>query len=178
MKFLRNLFIVIAVIAVVLIVVGFFLPQTAHVERSIVVNASPDTVFQEVNTFEEYNDWSPWFKRDPDAVYEYSGADSGVGAKMSWKSDDPQVGNGSQEIIESTYPKHVKMELFFGEDPKPGYASFNLKELGPNQTELTWSFDADFGNNIIGRYFGIFMDDMLGPDYEQGLESLKAKIES
>ena len=178
MKLLRNLFIIIAVIAIILVVVGFFLPQTAHVERSIVINASPDTVFQEVNTFEEYNDWSPWFKRDPEAVYEYSGPNSGIGAKMSWKSEVPQVGNGSQEIIESTYAKHVKTELIFGEDPKPSYASFELEELGPKSTKLTWSFDADFGNNIIGRYFGIFMDKMLGPDYESGLESLKNKIEN
>ena len=178
MKFLKNLFIVIAVLAIILIVVGFFLPKTSHVERSITINASRDAVFQQVNTFEDYNSWSPWFDRDPNAEYSYSGPDSGVGAQMSWKSDNSQVGNGAQKIVESTYPKLVKMELLFGEDPNPGYATFELEEVSSQQTKLTWSFDADFGNNIIGRYFGMFMDGMLGPDYEKGLQSLKAKIES
>ena len=178
MKFLKNLFIVIAVIAIVLIVVGFFLPKDVHVERSITIDAAPDTVFQQVNTFSSYNSWSPWFQRDPEAEYTYSGPDSGVGAMMSWKSDNPQVGNGSQEIVESTYPKLVKTKLLFGDDPEPGYAVFELEELAPRQTKLTWSFDVDFGNNIIGRYFGLFMDDMLGPDYEKGLQSLKDKIEN
>ena len=55
MKFLKNLFIVIAVLAIIIIVVGFFLPKTAHVERSIVINASQDKVFQQVNSFDDYN---------------------------------------------------------------------------------------------------------------------------
>jgi len=177
MKFLKNLFIVIAVLAIIIIVVGFFLPKTAHVERSIVINASQDKVFQQVNSFDDYNSWSPWYKLDPEAKYEYSGPDSGVGAKMSWESDNAQVGIGSQEIVESTYPKLVKTELLFGEDPNPGYATFELEELGPRETKVTWSFDADFGSNIVGRYFGFFLDSMLGDTYEEGLQALKQEIE-
>ncbi|GAA4362737.1 SRPBCC family protein [Kangiella marina] len=178
MKFLKNLFIVIVVLAVVLVVVGFFLPKTSHVERSIVIEASQDTVFQEVNSFENYNNWSPWFKLDPDAEYTFSGPDSGVGATMAWDSEKAQVGVGSQEIVESTYPNFVKAKLLFGEDPNPGYISYTIEELGPRQSKLTWAFDADFGNNIVGRYFGMFMDGMLGPKYEEGLQALKEDIES
>lgn len=178
MKILKNLLLIIAALAIVLIVVGLFLPQTAHVERSITIDASRDTVFQQVNTFEDYNSWSPWFELDPNAQYEFTGPEAGVGAKMSWTSDEPKVGNGSQEIVESEYPDHVKTKLLFGEDPNPGFAVFTLEELDGQQTKLTWSFDADFGYNIMGRYFGIFMDDMLGPSYEKGLNSLKQKIEN
>lgn len=177
MKFLKYLFLIIAALAVVIVVVGFFLPKSVHMERSTTINASIDKVFQQVNTFEDYNSWSPWFERDPNAEYQFSGPETGVGAKMAWQSDDAQVGDGSQEIVESTYPKHVKTELMFGEDPKPGYAVFTLEELGPRETKITWSFEADFGNNIIGRYFGLMMDSMLGPDYEKGLASLKANVE-
>ena len=178
MKFLKNLFIVIAVLAIVIIIVGFFLPKTAHVERSITINASQDKVFQQVNTFDDYNNWSPWYKMDPDAKYEFSGPDSGVGAMMSWDSENAQLGTGSQKIVESTYPKLVKTELLFGEDPKPGYATFELEELGPRETKVTWSFDADFGNNIVGRYFGVFLDSMLGSTYEEGLQALKEEVEN
>ncbi|AOE50563.1 SRPBCC family protein [Kangiella sediminilitoris] len=178
MKILKNLLLIIAAIAIVLIVVGFFLPQTAHVERSITIDASRDTVFQKVNSFEDYNSWSPWFERDPNAAYQYSGPDSGVGAKMSWQSDNPQVGNGTQEIIESDYPEYVKAEIYFGEEPEPSYAEFIIEEVGIQKTKLTWTFDIDFGSNLIGRYYGIFMDDMLGPEYQKGLRSLKQQIES
>ena len=177
MKFLKYFFIVIAVLVIALVVVGFFLPKQVHVERTIIINASQDKVFQQVNTYKNYNDWSPWFKLDPDADYEFSGPDSGVGATMSWQSEDSQVGSGSQKIVESRSPSFVKSELVFGEDPNPGYAIFELEELGPRETKVTWSFDADFGSNIIGRYFGLFMDGMLGPSYEEGLQSLKKNIE-
>ncbi|WP_223671278.1 SRPBCC family protein [Kangiella shandongensis] len=178
MKILKSLLLIIAAIAIVLIVVGLFLPQKAHVERSITVDAPRDAVFQQVNTFKDYNSWSPWYQRDPNAKYEFTGPESGVGAKMAWESDNSQVGNGSQEIVESDYPSHVKTKLLFGEDPNPGYAVFTLEEIDVQKTKLTWSFDADFGYNIMGRYFGVFMDDMLGPDYEKGLQSLKQKIEN
>ena len=96
---------------------------------------------------------------------------------MAWTSELREVGSGLQEIIESDYPRHVKTKLYFGDDPNPGYATYTLEKLGPNQTKLTWSFDADFGNNIIGRYFGLMMDGMLGPDYEKGLAKLKSTLE-
>lgn len=177
MKFLRNLFIAVAVVAVILVAVGFFLPKSVHMERSTTINAPIDEVFQQVNTFKNYNSWSPFFERDPDAQYQFSGPESGVGAKMAWESDKPKVGTGSQEIIESDYPVLVKSKLLFGEATEPSFTAFKLEELSSEETKVTWSFAADFGNNIVGRYFGLFMDDMLGPDYEKGLASLKNQIE-
>ena len=177
MKFIKWFLIVVALLLVTLAVIGFFLPKVAHVERSITINASRDAVFAQVNSFKNFNQWSPWFDKDPNANYQYSGPESGVGNSMSWNSDKKEVGKGSQEIVESQYPSHVKAKLLFGDDPNPGYATYTIEEITYNQTKITWSFDADFGNNVVGRYFGLMMDGMLGPDYEKGLQSLKEKVE-
>ncbi|NVK21174.1 MAG: SRPBCC family protein [Kangiellaceae bacterium] len=177
MKFLKWFFIILATLVAILVIAGFFLPKESHVERSTTINASMDTVFQQVNSFQNFNQWSPWVEKDPNATYTYSGPDAGVGNKMAWASELREVGSGSQEIVESDYPRHVKTKLYFGDDPNPGYATFTLEELGPKQTKLTWSFDADFGSNIVGRYFGLMMDGMLGPEYEKGLAKLKSTLE-
>ena len=177
MKFIKWFFITLVLLLGLLIVIGFFLPKSSHVERSITLNASMDEVFTQVNSFQKFNQWSPWFEKDPAATYIYSGPELGVGNKMEWRSKKPEVGNGSQEIIESIYPRYVKTRLYFGDDPEPGFAEFTIQELGPNQTKLTWGFDAEFGNNIIGRYFGVMMDGMLGPEYEKGLSTLKRMLE-
>ena len=44
-------------------------------------------------------------------------------------------------------------------------------------THVTWSFDSEFGLNLVGRYFGLMLDGIVGPDYEKGLQNLKTMAE-
>jgi len=44
--------------------------------------------------------------------------------------------------------------------------------------KATWGFHNDIGFNPIGRFFGLMMDGMLGPDYEDGLARLKKVAEA
>ena len=39
--------------------------------------------------------------------------------------------------------------------------------------KVTNGFYGDNGVNLVGRYFGLFMDQMVGPQFEKGLENLK-----
>ncbi len=177
MKFLKWFLIVLVSLVVVLAVIGFFLPKSVEVQRSIVIGSNKDSVFTSINSMQRFNEWSPWYVMDPNAKYEYSGPTDGEGNKMSWDSQDPNLGKGTLEIIESQYPSMIKTELFFGDDPNPGYAVFDIEEITYTQTRVTWTFSADFGNNIIGRYMGLMMDGMIGPTYEDGLRNLKNKLE-
>ncbi len=175
MKFLKTIALGLLAVIVLLAVVGLFLPQSQHLERSIVIDADQQVLFDTLNSFESFNDWSPWAQMDPDASYEYSGPSSGVGAGMSWTSDEPNVGNGSQKIIASEPFERIQVELVFG-DNDVTTATYQLTpaEGGVN---VTWSFDADFGNNLLGRYFGLLLEKFLGPQYEQGLAGLKTLME-
>jgi effector-binding domain-containing protein len=158
-----------------LIVVGLLLPKTAHVERNLVINAAPATVFTVLNGFGQFDRWSPWAGIDPNAKTTYEGPAVGVGAKMSW-SGNAEVGTGSQEIVESTPYSHIKVRLGFGDFPGSFLATYALREEGGG-TKVIWSFDADYGSSLMGRYFGLLSDRMLGPDYEKGLAQLKAFVE-
>ena len=40
------------------------------------------------------------------------------------------------------------------------------------------SLDSDFSDSLLGRYFGLMLERMVGPDYERGLVQLKALAES
>ncbi|MGH8429751.1 MAG: SRPBCC family protein, partial [Solimonas sp.] len=100
MKLLRNLVIGVVVLIAAAIVAGFFLPDTAHVERSTLIRAKPEAVFQLLNGFERFNEWSPWAQLDPKTQYTRQGPAEGVGASQAWFSENPNVGSGRQEIIE------------------------------------------------------------------------------
>jgi effector-binding domain-containing protein/uncharacterized protein YndB with AHSA1/START domain len=152
------------------------LPRQVHVERSIVIDAPHATVFALVDGYKQFNKWSPWAARDPNAKYTREGPEFGVGAKQSWVGDPKTVGSGSQEIVEIKPLELVKSRLDFGAQ---GLATAQFA-LAPESsaTRVTWSLDSDMGAGPIGRYFGLMMDRMIGPDYEKGLAGLKALAES
>lgn len=158
------------------LVVGLLLPSKIHVERSIVINAPPSTVFALINDFHKFNLWSPWAKLDPNTQYTFSGPDSGVGAKMEWRSENRDVGNGQHQIMVSKPDQHIQTALDFG-DMGTAFATFDLAATGAG-TRVTWGFDRDNGYNMMGRYFGLMMDKMIGPDFERGLANLKTLAES
>ena len=173
---LKKLVLFLVVVIAALVLVGFLLPSSAQVERSTVIEAPVCTVFTQANGFARFNEWSPWAEIDPNTVYTYEGPATGVGARMSWESEDPNVGTGSQEIVASEPYKTVKTKLDFGPNGVAD-AHFNLEPEGDN-TRVTWGFQTDFGGNLIGRYMGLMFDKWIGADYEKGLASLKAMTEA
>ncbi len=176
MQILIKLGVVILALVALLVVVGLFLPNTAHVERTTVISAPQSTVFALVNGYARFNEWSPWAEIDPETRYTHEGPAQGVGARQSWESDDNNVGTGSQEITLSEPFNRVETALDFGPQGT-AQAFFDLKSEG-DDTRIVWGFDTNFGYNLIGRYFGLFFDKMLGSQYEQGLANLKRLAES
>jgi len=171
MKVLKRILIALVVIVVILVVIGFLLPKTRHVERSVVIDAPPCVVFAQVNGFRDFNDWSPFMAVVPDAEYSFEGPDFGVGSKISWRVTDPKPETGSQIIVASTPYERVDVELNLGR--QGGAQASYLLQPENGGTRLTWTFDTDFGLNIVGRYFGLVLDRQLGPLYAQGLANLK-----
>ncbi len=76
----------IAVLAVGLAVLAAIVamqPDEYSVERSTTIDASSDVVFDQVNDFRHWEDWSPWAQDDPEMETEFSGARRGEGAVFS-----------------------------------------------------------------------------------------------
>lgn len=176
MKILKFIVKLILLLVVVVVAVAFFLPTSTAVSRSAEINAPPEKLFAYINDFEQFNRWSPWYGIDPDANYEFEGPSSGVGSKMRWSSEHRSVGTGSQTIIKSEINKEVITELEF-EGQGDAIARFDLEPLD-GRTRLTWGFETEWGNNLIGRYMGLMMDKWVGNEYEKGLAKLKQLAES
>lgn len=174
MQWIKKLLVALVIVIVVAAAVGFLLPSTIHIERSAVIQAPASAVFPYLNNYRLFNSWSPWAKKDPNTRYTYTGPESGVGAKLSW--DSQEMGQGSQQIIESEADRRVKVTLDFGEMGQ-ATATYTLQAEGDG-SKVTWAFDEDFGNNLLARYFGLVLEKFIGPDYEQGLANLKVVVES
>ncbi|MEM0946170.1 MAG: SRPBCC family protein [Pseudomonadota bacterium] len=175
MRILKWLLGLVVAFALVVIIGGFLLPREVVVSRSVDIEAPASTIFPHVNSLKATEAWSPWLERDPGVQLTYTGPDAGVGATLSWQSDDPQVGVGSQEIIASTENAQVDTALDFG-DMGIATARFLLEEAG-GVTTVSWDLTTDMGAGPVGRWMGLMMDGWVGGDYEQGLQNLKSLVE-
>lgn len=173
MRLLKFLLGLVVLLGLVLVVGGFLLPRQTHVERSIVIDRPAAEVYAVVNSYRRFREWSPWSEQDPQAKYEFTGPDAGVGARMTWAGNE-RVGTGSQEIIASEPDRKVVNALDFGGNK--GTGTFTLTPEGEG-TRVVWGFDADHGNDPLSRWFGLLFDKMIGPDYERGLGRLKRVVE-
>ena len=176
MTLIRRLFFGLIVFILLVGLVGFFLPSTGHAERSITIDAPPDAVYDVVRDFDQFNAWSPWYGLDPDARYELSGTRGNIGSRLTWYSEKPEVGNGSQTIARLEPHSLIELDLEFAGQP-PAKSAFVLAPQDSG-TQVTWTFDTDFGANPFLHYFGLLMDTFVGPAYEQGLAQLKDYVEN
>ncbi len=175
MRFLKRTLLSLIVVLALLAAISFLLPREVTVTRSTVINAEPSEIFPLISSLQAASEWSPWMGIDPDMVQTYSGPETGVGNRLDWTSDHPNVGNGRQEIIAMTPNESVKTALDFGAQGT-AEALLEMAEV-EGGTEVTWSLMTDMGNNPVGRYLGLMMDRWVGADYETGLASLKTLAE-
>jgi effector-binding domain-containing protein len=157
-----------------LIIIGFALPRTNQVEVSTEIDAHPATVFALVNDFHRFALWSPWAHTDPNARFLYSGAIRGEGAIVTW--DGTILGTGNQVITESRPFEYVGIAMSPGESGE-AKSWFRLTP-GVGTTIVTWGFEADYGMNLVGRFFASMLGGVVARDYEIGLTALKDLAES
>jgi uncharacterized protein YndB with AHSA1/START domain len=106
---------------------------------------------------------------------EYGGPAAGVGARWSWRSDSE--GNGTMEFIEAVPGERLAYRLSF---PDVGMRSTGQLRIEPEGSgvRVSWSNEGDMGANPVNRWFGLFMDRLVGPDFEAGLNNLKRLAET
>jgi uncharacterized protein YndB with AHSA1/START domain len=171
MKILKGILLILTLIFTLIFIGSLFLPSKYHVERSIVINAPADSIFQYANNLQNMNKWLP-FKADYDTTFliTYSSQVEGVGASQKW--DGKKLGSGSMKIIKSEPNKLVETEVTLGEGKVKSNGTFLLNETGGG-VKITWQDEGSLGFNPVARIFGLFYDKLLGPDYETGLQNLK-----
>jgi uncharacterized protein YndB with AHSA1/START domain len=105
----------------------------------------------------------------------FSGPARGKGAAYAWVGK--KAGSGSMEITSSSPPSKIVIKLEF---TKPfsahNTAEFTLEPQGKG-TKVTWAMHGP--NTLMSKVMGLFfsMDKLVGPQFDEGLASLKALTE-
>lgn len=173
MKILLKILGGLAVLILLLVVVAFFLPRQYQVRRSVVINARPDTVLAQVADLRAWKNWSAWHERDPRMKLAYSTQPTGVGAWASWESKTE--GNGKMTVT-GLAPAAVRYHLEFPDNGFQSDGGMDLTAEGAG-TRVTWFDGGDLGMNPLNRWFGLFLDKLIGQDFARGLANLKKVVE-
>jgi len=173
MVVLKWALLVILGLIVLLFAVGLFLPGTFHVERSVDIQAPPSRVHALVGDLRAWERWTPWKDEDPTIVVDYGERTTGVGASQTWVGES---GDGELTFTASDPAGGVEYAMAFDDGKYPSLGALRYEPL-PDGTRVTWSMDGE-SNGIVGRWFGIFMDGMVGPMFESGLQKLKRAAEA
>jgi effector-binding domain-containing protein len=176
MKVLKKIIVALLILAVLVVVVSLFMPSEVKVSRTVVINAPIEVVYAQANNLNNFHAWDPWGKIDPNAAFVINETYAGVGASMSWKSDDANLGNGMMTIVESVPFEKVNTDIAMDGEPM-GNGGFIFEGVAGG-TKVQWWMSMDMGMNPIGRIMGNFMDAMIGPMFEQGLAEMGARAEA
>jgi hypothetical protein len=163
MKTFKKILLTIAGLIGLSVIIGLFLPKTYHVERSAVINAPADKVYPFISTFRRWPEWIAWTtNKYPDMTMKFGDTDTGVGAGYSWAGKSS--GNGAITFTALDPGKSIGYHLDFENGQ---YLSTGTISLVPDGSamKVTWTNDGDLGASPIGRWFGLFMDRMMGPDF-------------
>ena len=175
MKALIKTILFVLVLTITGVVGGaYIIPPVAQVERAIQIKAPPTTVYGIASDLRRFNDWSPWYGIDPKADYRFEGPDQGVGQKMSWSSTNPEVGRGSQTIVEADPDRKVAIDIDFGGMGK-ARSTLLISELDDG-TAVVWRFETPV-EGVMERWMSLMFDRWIGADYVKGLRQLKTIAE-
>jgi uncharacterized protein YndB with AHSA1/START domain len=174
MKFIQWTLAVIGIIALALVATGFFLPSRFMVTRSLDMGAPPAKVYDLVADPRAWSKWSVWIQRDPGMELLYSGPPFGQGARWRWNSK--KEGSGSMEFVRVEPNRRIEYSLSLPEFGLKSAGEFTFVPAGSG-TRVTWTNAGDVGSNPLKHFLAVFMDKMVGPDFEGGLANLKAVAE-
>ena len=170
------LYILLGLIALILLLAA--IAGTAlNYEQSILIQASPDKVWNNMNTLHAINQWNPWMGIDPTMKVQYSGTDGTPGASFSWDSPVKNVGAGGQTILSIKDRSELATRVDFLRPFKStGLADFKMIPDN-NAIRVSWSIKSSmpYPVNIVKLFGGIERN--MGRDFSKGLNKLKTLCE-
>jgi hypothetical protein len=175
---LKKIIILIALLIALPLIAALFTPSSYHVEREVTINQPNPLVFGYIKLLKNQNNFSKWALIDPNMEKTYQGVDGTVGFISAWKSENPDVGQGEQEIINIKEGKRIDYELRFIEpfqSISPAYISTSV--IDKNHTKVIWDFDGNLTYPMNIMLWFVDFEKVIGDDLQTGLDNLKVILE-
>lgn len=174
MKVLKIILILLVVVIALVLVASLIAPKEMNVKTEQVVAAPMDMVWENINSFEKRDAWSPWYDIDPDMKVTFDGEAGTVGASTSWNGKE--TGSGKQTftaIDPETHSVDIKVEHDWGE----GMANMKIEDMNDGTVKVHYTYNEKYPipSNLFGAIMGA--EDMMTDIFSKALGKLKTVAE-
>ena len=149
-------------------------PNSFEVSRERTINAPSSVIYDQIIELKNWEEWSPWKEKQPNATISYSEITNGIGGSFSWEDKD---GTGTIRTISETPNTFIEEEIQF-DDFEPSIINWTFVPDSNGNTKVTWKIKSDnipFMFKAYSAFSGGF-DKIFGPDFERGLEKLDSIV--
>jgi uncharacterized protein YndB with AHSA1/START domain len=149
--------------------------DTFRISRSATIAAPPERIAPHIQDLHAWEKWSPYERLDHQMKKTFSGAERGVGASYAWEGNS-KAGAGKMTITTVT-PQKIAFALNFTKPMRSeNTAEFTFEPDGGG-TRVTWTMIGP--KTLMMKVMGVFMnmDKMIGQAFEEGLGTLKERVE-
>ncbi|NIW78673.1 MAG: hypothetical protein GWN16_04075 [Calditrichae bacterium] len=173
MKVLKIFGIIVLIVVALIVIFGLIAPNKYDVERTVMIDAPKELVFEHVKYWRNWTDWSPWAENDPTMQASLRGEDGKQGSKYVWTGDPDKTGKGEMTNTGIKEYEEISYHLHFiepWESESDGYVRVADAQGG---TRVAWGFQGEtpFPWNIFMLFMS--MEDMVAKDFDRGLKLLK-----
>ena len=168
MKALKIVIVALVVLIAIILIPPLFMPSELYVEKSKVLSAPAEVIWDQVNCLENWEKWDIWHK-DTNLTGYYEGPACGKDAKNTWDMKSSDEG-GSQTIVESRDYEYIKTFLDFRE--MWSAESEFMFETVDEGTKITWNFRSDSPYPFMRWVNALIVKPMISKAYSEGLANL------
>ncbi|MFA6617773.1 MAG: hypothetical protein WCT23_01735 [Candidatus Neomarinimicrobiota bacterium] len=168
MKFFKILATVLLACIVLFFIVGSFLPKTATFEKEYTVDAPADLVEKKILDLYEDHLWPIWDSEDTSIVYTDFPGELGY----TWEGD--KVGLGECIVNIKTDMSIEDIITYQGQE-----MAKTLWQIIPGEkTKIRISFTVFADKNISARWTNLFLDNLMGNEFNQIITEMKTTLEN
>jgi hypothetical protein len=156
MRIIKAILLFVLVVVAIALLAAALMPKNYTVTVSETINRPKNEVYDYLKIFANQKEYSEWTKPDPNLVPVITGVDGTVGSKSQWKSNNPDVGEGSQTITAMS-DNEIALDLEFI-TPMEGHGkvvnTIVSKDSTTTLVTVSTAFDAPFPMNLPSILIG------------------------
>lgn len=157
---------------IVITLLSLLLPSEIKVSRAVVINASSDKIMSQINDLKNWKNWEPMFASDSvTKIFSSATNQPGSFADITYKDKQAHVQITSIDSSSIQFLLQAKNEDQINNE-------INVTRLENNKGQLVeWKALTKLHWYPWDKLYGIFIDRLTGPGYEDALNHLKSFVE-
>lgn len=172
MKLVLRSLIALAVLIAIPFFIALFMPRDFTITREVLIQRPQAEVFDYIRLLKNQEKFSVWAQLPGEREVTFHGTDGTLGAVIAWKSDDPNIGVGEQEITGIKPGERIDYLIRFSKPFKSTDSAYMQTEyVSENETQVTSVYLGTM--NYPSNLFSIFVQEMIGDQMQISLDNLK-----